>query len=264
MTLHQLWGVLTPSEALERLKKVRLTFDNPTNLEDWITSQVGEEIYEIFIKHYTTKQWGKQPKDLPVEIIKRLPIRLDYNDRYFDDKYEGIPIGGYTKMIENILDHPNIQVRTNFDFFENRKELTPLAGRVVYTGKLDEYYDYKLGELEYRSLRFETKIFEGDYQGNALIMHPDANVDYTRTIEHKHFEFTNNKKTVVTWEYPQQYSLDQIPYYPINDTANNAKYQLYRELAAKEEKVIFGGRLGRYQYYNMDQIIAAALSNFEM
>jgi len=261
MTLYQLWGVKTPAEAQQKLKEVAVAIDNPKNLEEWILSQVGEEIYEIFIKGYTKKQWGKDPKDLPVSIVKKVPIRIDFNDSYYNEKYQGIPIGGYTKMFERILE--GIEVKLNTDYFEGRSYWDSVAKTVVYTGKIDEYFDYKFGELEYRGLTFETKIFDGDYQGNAVINYTEGNVPYTRIVEHKHFEFQNCEETVVTWEYPDNCDRSKIPYYPINDERNNSLYSRYRQEAEKQKWLIIGGRLAGYAYIDMAQTISAAMKACE-
>lgn len=257
MTLNQLWGTVTPEDAKIKLKKSIIKIKNPSNLEDWILSKVGPEIYETFIKGYTTKQWGVTPDRLPSFIIKRLPLRLTYDDRYFSDRYQGIPIGGYTKMFENILDHKNIKINTNIDFFEN-KEIKKSAKCLVYTGKIDQYYDYVYGQLEYRSLKFDTKVLDGDYQGSSIINYTSQEVPFTRVVEHKHFERKDKIKTVVTWEYPQDYDESKTPYYPINNKKNNILYNKYFKL--NKENVIFGGRLGTYRYYDMHQIIAQALA----
>ena len=260
MTLHQLWGVRTPEEALRKLEQVRVPSPDPgENLETWILSQVGHELYETFIKGYTTKQWGREPRELPSFIIRRLPIRLTYDDRYFDDPYEGIPIGGYTRMFENLLDDPNIRVELNTDFFANRAELERGARRVVYTGMIDEYFDYCFGELEYRSLRFEMRELSGDLQGTPIVNYTEREIPHTRIVEHKHFEFQRSDRTVVTWEYPDAYARGKVPYYPIQDRRNKELYERYKELAAAGN-VIFGGRLGTYQYYDMHQVVAQALT----
>jgi len=256
MTLHQLWGVRTPAEAREKLQNVAITNDNPKNLEQWILSQVGEEIYKTFIEGYTRKQWGKDPKDLPASIIKRIPIRLIFDDNYYNDRYQGVPIGGYTKMFERMLD--GIEVRLNTDYYTNRNCWNSVASVVVYTGKIDEYFDYKFGELEYRGLRFESRVFNGDYQGSAVINYTEEKIPYTRVIEHKHFEFKGLEKTVVTWEYPDAYDKNKTPYYPINDRRNNKLYNLYKQEAEKQKKLLLGGRLATYAYLDMDQTIAAA------
>ena len=219
---------------------------------------VGRTIYEKLVKGYTEKQWNRDCKDLPAFIIKRLPVRLTYDNNYFNDRYQGIPIGGYTLLIEKMLE--GIEVRLNTDFFDNKEEFMNIAGKVVYTGALDEFFDYKLGKLEYRSLKFDTKIYDTDnYQGNAVVNYTGKEVDYTRVIEHKHFEFdTENKKTVVTYEYPVDYEEGMEKYYTINDEKNNKLAEKYRALANKEEKVIFGGRLAEYKYYDMDDVIKSA------
>jgi UDP-galactopyranose mutase len=261
MTLYQLWGIKSPDEAKEKLKEVVVPNDNPRHLEDWILSRVGQEMYEIFFKGYTKKQWGKDPKELPVSIIKRVPIRLNFNDNYYNDKYQGIPIGGYTKLFERMLE--GIEVKLNTDYFANRQYWDSVADTIVYTGKIDEYFNYKFGELEYRGLRFETKLMVGDYQGNAVINYTEEQVPYTRTIEHKYFELKNQDKTVVTWEYPDNYDESKIPYYPVNDERNNQLYNLYKQEAAKQKKLVLGGRLATYAYLDMDQTIDAALTTCE-
>ena len=262
MTLHQLWGVTTPDEARRKLAEVRQECANPRNLEEWVLSQVGREIYETFILGYTTKQWGRDPRELPASIIRRIPIRLTYNDRYFDDVYEGIPIGGYTKLFENMLDHENIRVETDVDFFQQRHWLQQQASRLVYTGKIDEYFDYRFEQLEYRSLRFEERILEGDFQGSAIVNYSDLNVPQTRITEYKHFDMLDTKRTVITYEYPQAYDETKIPYYPIRDERNSRLYERYRELAT-EGSTVFGGRLGTYQYYDMHQVVAQAMTMAE-
>lgn len=260
MTLHQLWGVRTPEEALRRLERERVAHPDPgANLETWILSQVGRELYETFVKGYTEKQWGREASELPSFIIRRLPIRLTYNDRYFNDPYEGIPVGGYTRLFENLLDHPHIRVELETDFFAAREDLAGAARQVVYTGMIDEYFGFRFGELEYRSLRFETREMPGDFQGNAIINYTGRDVPYTRIVEHKHFEFVESDRTLVTWEYPQAYERGLVPYYPIQDRRNKETYERYKALAA-ESGVLFGGRLGTYQYYDMHQVVAQALS----
>ncbi len=261
MTLHQLWGVTSPAEAKRKLDKVVTASDNPENLEDWILSQVGREIYEIFVRGYTTKQWGRTPKELPVSIMGRIPIRLSLDDNYYNDRYQGIPIGGYTKMVGRMLD--GIEVRLNTDYFDNREYWDSVADIVVYTGKIDEYFGYQFGELEYRGLRFETKVLNGDYQGNAVINYTEEHVPFTRITEHKHFEFQTTDKTVVTWEYPEDYGRSRIPFYPINDERNNGLYGLYRAEANKQPKLILGGRLAAYAYLDMGQAISSAIKMCE-
>jgi UDP-galactopyranose mutase len=259
MTLHQLWGVTSPEEAERKLASVRVPCEHPRNLEEWILAQVGHEIYETFIRGYTTKQWGRDPRELPAAIIRRLPIRCTYDDRYFDDPFEGIPIGGYTRLVENLLDHDNIRFETGVDYFAEREWVRQRAGTLVYTGKIDEFFDYRFGRLEYRSLRFEHRVLEGDFQGSAVVNYTAAEVAHTRITEHKHFAMLDSPRTVITYEYPDDYDETKIPYYPIRDEANSTRYEQYRRLA-KSTSVIFGGRLGTYMYYNMDQVIAQALA----
>ncbi|PRZ24017.1 UDP-galactopyranose mutase [Flavobacterium granuli] len=259
-TFYQLWGVKTPEEAKykieEQVKASGIT--NPQNLEEQAISLVGIDIYEKLIKGYTEKQWGRKATELPSFIIKRLPVRFTYDNNYFNDKYQGIPIGGYNKLIEGLLE--GIEVRLNVDFFANRKELTKLAKKIVFTGKIDEFYNNQFGSLEYRSLKFETKILDQEnFQGNAVVNYTESQIPYTRIIEHKHFEFGTQKKTVVTYEYPDEWSLGKESYYPVNDNKNNAIYNQYKTLSEKDNTVIFGGRLAEYKYYDMHQIIASAL-----
>ena len=259
-TFNKLWGVFTPKEAKakieEELKSTNI--DEPKNLEEQGIKLVGKTIYEKLVKGYTEKQWGKRATELPAFIIKRLPVRFIYDNNYFNDRYQGIPIGGYTKIIEKMLE--GIEVRLNCDFFENRNELEDMADKIVFTGEIDKYYNYSLGELEYRSLRFETEVLdEENYQGNAVVNYTDYETPYTRIIEHKHFEFGTQPKTVITREYPDKWTKEKIPYYPINDEKNNKLYEEYKKLAEKENKVIFGGRLGQYKYYDMDDVIMSAL-----
>jgi UDP-galactopyranose mutase len=258
MTLYQIWGVNTPEEAKQRLEEVRVKNDNPKNLEEWILSQVGHDIYETFIKGYTQKQWNKDPKELPTFIIKRLPIRTNFDDNYFFDKYQGIPVGGYTQIFEKMLE--GIEVKTNVDYFENKEYWNSIADKIVFTGKIDEFFDYQFGELEYRTLRFDNKKIElEDYQGCSIVNYTDFNVPYTRITEHKHFENSKSDSTWITIEYPKDYEKGDVPYYPINDEKNNSIYEKYKELT-KESNVIFGGRLSEYKYYDMHQIIGSALS----
>ena len=235
----------------------------PENLEEQAISLIGIDIYEKLIKGYTEKQWGRKATELPAFIIRRLPVRLTYDNNYFNDTYQGIPIGGYTQIVEKMLDHDNITVETGVDFFDRKEEYLKEYDKVVFTGMIDQFFDYKLGELEYRSLRFETEVLDEDnHQGNAVVNYTDAETPYTRIIEHKHFEFGKGEKgkTVITREYPADWKRGDEPYYPVNDSKNNSLYKQYQELASKEtENVIFGGRLGQYRYYNMDQVIGAAL-----
>jgi len=260
MTLHQLWGVNTPDEARRKLEEVRIPCENPRNLEEWILSQVGQEVYETFIHGYTTKQWMREPKDLPSSIIKRLPIRLNFDDNYFNDRYQGIPVGGYTEIFKHLLEGCDVDLGQ--DFFKDRARWEGVAKRVVFTGKIDEYFDYAHGELDYRTLRFEHTSQEGDYQGNAVVNYSDAAVPYTRITEHKHFQPQNLEKTsqtIWTKEYPSEWNRDFVPYYPIGDEKNNEIYRKYREIADNTPSVLFGGRLAEYKYYDMHQVIGSAL-----
>ncbi len=228
-TLYQLWGVKTPEEAQAKLDSVKVKIDHPSNLEEWILSQVGPEIYEKFIKGYTTKQWGRDPSNLPSSIIRRLPIRLNYNDRFYPDEhvYEGIPIGGYTQIFEKMLSKS--EVRLGIDFFEEQKLLERISNKIIYTGPIDKFFNYNEGQLEYRSLKFENEFHKGDYQGNAIINYTSTNVAFTRIVEHKHFEFTKTDNTIITKEYPQEYNGANEPYYPINNDKNKKIAQIYRE-----------------------------------
>jgi UDP-galactopyranose mutase len=256
MTLYQIYGVTTPDEAFRKLEDVKIPNNNPKNLEEWILSQVGPEIYNIFIKGYTKKQWNKDPKDLPTSIIKRLPIRMSFEDNYYEDTYSGIPINGYTGIFEKLL--IDIEVQLKRDYFEQKDYFDSIAKKVIYTGPVDAFYSYKFGKLDYRSLRFETyNLNMPDYQGVAGMNYTDEEVSFTRITEHKHFEFGKQKNTVISMEYPENHG---EPYYPINDIENNKKYLLYKELMDKEEKYIFGGRLADYRYYDMHQVIASALA----
>ncbi len=259
-TFNKLWGVITPKEAAKKIEeeKKEAGITTPKNLEEQAISLVGKTIYEKLVKGYTEKQWGKKATELPSFIIKRLPVRFIYDNNYFNDAYQGIPIGGYTKIVEKLLS--GIDVKLNTDFFDDREEYENIAEKIVFTGMIDKYYNYKYGELEYRSLKFETEILEEEnYQGNAVVNYTEYEVPYTRIIEHKHFEFGNQPTTVITKEYPENWTRDKEPYYPVNNDKNNELYEKYKELAMKDSKVIFGGRLGQYKYYNMDQVIAAAL-----
>ena len=260
-TFSKIWSdVVTPEDALRHIEEEKKEIDHePENLEEQAISLVGRTIYEKLIKGYTEKQWNRKCCALPPFIIKRLPVRLTYDNNYFNDKYQGIPIGGYTKLVDGMLD--GIEVRLNENFFDKKEEYMSLAKKIVYTGKIDEYYDYKLGELEYRSLKFDNQIMNiSNYQGNAVVNYTDVEPKYTRVIEHKHFEFdTESPKTVVTFEYPDDYNGKNEPYYVINDDKNNSLAEKYRELASREENVIFGGRLAEYKYYDMDDVIKRAL-----
>ena len=259
-TFHKLWGVASPKEAKEKIEsqKRERAVGRPKNLEEQAINLVGPDVYEKLVKGYTGKQWGRRATELPAFIIKRLPVRFTYDNNYFDDNYQGIPIGGYTKMVEKMLE--GTEVRLNKDFFAQREHYQGLAGAVVYTGMVDEYFGYCFGELEYRSLRFESEVLEEEnYQGNAVVNYTEYEVPYTRVIEHKHFEYGTQPKTVVTREYPKAWSKGDEPYYPLNDEKNAELYGRYQELARKEGNVIFGGRLGQYKYYDMDDTIEAAL-----
>ncbi|WP_396210669.1 UDP-galactopyranose mutase [Flavobacterium sp.] len=259
-TFQQLWGIKTPEEAKNKITEqvIASGIKEPKNLEEQAISLVGTDIYEKLIKGYTEKQWGRKATELPTFIIKRLPVRFTYDNNYFNDRYQGIPIGGYNKLIDGLLD--GIEVRLQVDFFSQREELTKLADKIVFTGKIDEFYNYQFGNLEYRSLKFENKTLDqSNFQGNAVINYTDSKIPYTRIIEHKHFEFGTQNKTIITYEYPDEWSQGKESYYPINDSRNNAIYSQYKSLSEKETKVIFGGRLAEYKYYDMHQIIASAL-----
>ena len=259
-TFHQLWGISTPKEAKEIIQKEKEKYgvDEPKNLEEQAINLVGMTIYEKLVKGYTEKQWGKKANELPNFIIKRLPVRFIYDNNYFNDDFQGIPIGGYTQIISKMLS--NVEVELNVDFFSDKDKFMKKASKIVFTGPIDQYYDYKFGHLEYRSLRFETKILnEQNYQGNAVVNYTDYETPFTRIIEHKHFEYGNQEKTVITKEYPQEWNENREPYYPINDEKNNSLYLKYQELAEREPNIIFGGRLGQYKYFDMDKVIAEAL-----
>ena len=264
-TFSKIWDdVFTPEDALRHIEEEKKEITGePKNLEEQAISLVGRTIYEKLIKGYTEKQWNRDCKDLPVFIIKGLPVRLTYDNNYFNDKYQGVPIGGYTKLIEGMLD--GIEVRLNTNFFDNREEFASLADKIIYTGPIDEYFNYSLGELEWRSLKFDTKVLDKvNYQGNAVVNYTGHEIDYTRVIEHKHFEFdTTSPKTIVTFEYPSDYEKGMEKYYTVNDDKNNELADKYRELASKEENVIFGGRLAEYKYYDMDDVIKSAFDTIE-
>lgn len=261
-TFYQMWGVKTPEEAKEKLEsQIReAAVCEPKNLEEQALSLVGKDIYEKLIRGYTEKQWGKRAKELPSFIIRRLPVRYTYDNNYFNDSYQGIPVGGYTRMVERMLE--GVEIRLNTDYFQAREELDRLADRVVFTGMIDAYYGECYGKLDYRSLRFETEVMDTpNYQGNAVVNYTEYEVPYTRIIEHKHFEFGTQPKTVITREYPAAWTGKEEPYYPINDERNNRLYEKYKALADQEDRVIFGGRLGMYRYYDMHQVIAEALES---
>ena len=259
-TFNKMWGVVTPEQAAAKIEEQRAAagITEPKNLEEQAISLVGTDIYEKLVKGYTEKQWGRDCKDLPAFIIKRLPVRLTFDNNYFNALYQGIPMGGYTKMVANMLE--GIEVRLNVDYLQNKAELDALADKVIYTGPIDAYFDYCLGTLEYRSVRFETEVLDmPNFQGNAAVNYTDRETPWTRIIEHKWFEFGTQPKTVISREYSSEWKKGDEPYYPVNDTRNGALYQRYKALADAEEKVIFGGRLGEYKYYDMDAVIASAL-----
>lgn len=259
-TFSKMWNIKTPSEAKEiiesQIKDLNIT--EPDNLEEQALSLVGKDVYEKLIKGYTEKQWGRDCRDLPAFIIKRLPLRFTYDNNYFNDRFQGIPIGGYTPIIEKMLEGSDILMNT--DYFEFIKNNRDIAGKTIFTGMIDEYYNFCFGHLEYRTVRFETETLDMEnYQGNAVVNYTEREVPWTRIIEHKHFEFGNQKKTVISREYSTEWKPGMEPYYPVNDEKNNALFARYKELADKEENVIFGGRLGNYKYYDMDKVILAAL-----
>ena len=259
-TFNKLWGVVTPNEAKDKIQKQVEAYktSNPKNLEEQALNLVGRDIYEKLIKGYTEKQWGHRATELPPEIIKRLPVRYTYDNNYFNDLYQGIPIGGYTAIIEKMLEKAD--VRLNVNYLSRREELDKMAHKIIYTGPIDAFYDYCYGELEYRSVSFETEVLEEEnYQGNAVVNYTEYEVPYTRIIEHKHFEFGTQDKTVISKEYPAAWKKGDEPYYPVNNEKNNVLYQKYAELASKENSVIFGGRLGTYRYMDMHNIVAEAL-----
>ncbi len=274
-TFNKMWGVVTPEEAAQKIEEQRADakaameaegVTEPRNLEEQAILLIGRDIYEKLVKGYTEKQWGRPCTELPAFIIKRLPVRLTFDNNYFNALYQGIPIGGYTKMVENMLDHENIEVRTGVEYFENKPELDDLAETVLYTGPIDAYFNYSKGTLEYRSVRFENEILDKpSFQGNAAVNYTDSETPWTRIIEHKWFEFGKDKdgndlpKTVISREFSSEWKLGDEPYYPVNDEKNGALYAQYKALADDEKGVIFGGRLGEYKYYDMDAVIAAAL-----
>jgi UDP-galactopyranose mutase len=258
MTLYQLYGVKTPFEAKKKLDEVKIFNENPDNLEDWMLSEVGSDIYNIFIKGYTRKQWQITPKNLPADLAKRIPIRFNFNDNYFNDQYQGVPIGGYTKMFEDML--RGVEVKLDTDYFDSKDYWDSLADRIVYTGKIDEYFGYKFGQLGYRGLKFKNERFKGDYQGNAVVNYTEEDIPYTRIIEHKHFESNEQPVTVITKEFPAECKTDDIPYYPINTKQNNRLYEQYKKETAKEDKLLLGGRLATYKYMDMDDTISSAIN----
>lgn len=264
-TFNRMWGVVKPAEAMAKIQEQKAASGIivPQNLEEQAISMVGADIYEKLIKGYTEKQWGRPASELPAFIIRRLPLRFTYDNNYFDDSYQGIPIGGYNVVIDKMLE--GIEVRLNTDYLKHRDELNNLCSKIIFTGMIDEYYDHCFGHLEYRSLKFQHEMVEtGNYQGNAVVNYTDSEIPYTRIIEHKHFDYGQQPKTVITREYPTEWKPGQEPYYPVNDEKNNELFRRYRALADRETKIIFGGRLGDYSYYNMDQVVDKALMAVEM
>lgn len=259
MTLHQIFGVTTPAEASAVLKRERINIESPRNLEEWILSQVGQTLYERLIYGYTRKQWDCEPSKLSSDIIKRLPIRLTWDDNYFNDRYQGIPINGYSSVIEGMLDGCDVHLGT--DFNRDRDKLEALSKRTVYTGAIDAFYNHVLGHLGYRSLRFDTEVLDvSDYQGLAQLNYADVNVPWTRVVEHKHFNPMNNAKTVVTKEFSRRWEPGMHPYYPINNDVNSTIYKMYVEMSKKESRTLFGGRLANYRYMDMHQVIGSAMT----
>lgn len=259
-TFNQLWGVQTPTEAIAKIEEQRKEAGiiNPRNLEEQALALVGRDIYEVLVKEYTEKQWGRKCTELPAPIIKRLPVRFTFDNNYFNDSYQGIPCGGYTKLVEGML--KKIDVRLNTDFFTDRNNLESIADKVIYTGPIDEFFNYRFGYLEYRSLKFDTETLNiPNYQGNAVVNYIDHKYPYTRIIEHKHFEFSNQPKTVITREHPDSWELGKERFYTVNDERNTALFAKYKELAANQSKYIFGGRLAEYKYYDMDDVIESAM-----
>ena len=259
-TFSKMWNIRTPQEAREKIAEqiASLHITEPKNLEEQALSLVGRDVYEKLVKGYTEKQWGRDCRELPAFIIKRLPCRFTYDNNYFNDRYQGIPMGGYTKIVEKMLE--GSEVLTGTDYFRFREEHPDIAEKTVFTGMIDEYFGYRLGALEYRSVRFETEVLDCDnFQGNAVVNYTDREVPWTRIIEHKHFEFGQQEKTVISREYSSEWKVGLEPYYPVNDEKNTKLYEKYRKLAEQEKNVIFGGRLGQYRYYDMDKVIAAAL-----
>ena len=260
-TFNKMWGVITPAEAQAEIERQRAAHyvAEPKNLEEQAINLVGTDIYEKLVKHYTEKQWGRPCTELPAFIIKRLPVRFIYDNNYFNALYQGIPVGGYTAMVEKMLE--GAEVKLGVDYLADKAAWDAVADKVVYTGPIDAYFGYKLGALAYRSVRFETETLDMEnYQGNAVVNYTDADTPYTRIIEHKHFEFGAQPKTVISREYSAEWKVGDEPYYPVNDEANGALYQQYKTLAEGEEKVLFGGRRGEYKYYDMDRVIEAALA----
>ena len=263
-TFYQIWGVRTPKEAVDKIAEQTEKYKdvNPQNLEEQALKLVGDDIYNILIKEYTEKQWGMKAKELPAIIIKRLPIRFNFDNNYFNDTYQGVPIGGYTKIFEKLLEETEVLLKT--DFFANREYFEALADKIIYTGPIDKFFNYEAGKLNYRSLRFENESLDiENFQGNAVVNYTSHEETFTRIIEHKHFEFGTQKNTIITKEYPQDWNENLEPYYPVNDSVNNKIYSEYKKKADASEKVIFGGRLAEYRYYDMHQIIGSALSKMK-
>lgn len=254
-------GVTTPEQAAAKIEEQRREsgITHPRNLEEQAISLIGKDIYYTLIKDYTEKQWGRKATELPAFIIRRLPVRLTFDNNYFNDKYQGIPVGGYTNLIEKLLEE--VEVKLDVDYFENKEYFDSVADRIIYTGEIDRYFDYCFGHLEYRTVSFETEVLEGvsNYQGNAVVNYTDAETPYTRIIEHKHFEFGNQPDTVISKEYSKEWRPGDEPYYPVNDERNSALYTKYKVLADAQERVLFGGRLAEYKYYDMHQVIESAL-----
>jgi UDP-galactopyranose mutase len=262
-TFYALWGVKTPEEAKAKIEAQRKEsgITEPKNLEEQAISLVGKDIYEILIKGYTEKQWGRKCTELPAFIIKRLPVRFTFDNNYFNDIYQGIPIGGYNKLIDGLLS--GIEAKCNTNFFKNREYFECISNKIVFTGKIDEFYNYQLGKLEYRTVHFETETLDCEnYQGNSVVNYTEREIPYTRIIEHKHFEFGTQSKTVISREYSSEWKEGSVPMYPVNDERNNSLYRQYKELADKETNVVFGGRLAEYKYYDMDKIIEKAINLF--
>ena len=263
-TFNKMWGVITPAQAQAEIERQRAAHyvAEPKNLEEQAINLVGTDIYEKLVKHYTEKQWGRPCTELPAFIIKRLPVRFIYDNNYFNALYQGIPVGGYTAMVEKMLE--GAEVKLGVDYLADKAAWDAVADKVIYTGPIDAYFGYKLGALAYRSVRFETETLDMEnYQGNAVVNYTDSETPYTRIIEHKHFEFGTQPKTVISREYSAEWKVGDEPYYPVNDEANGALYQQYKALAEGEEKVLFGGRLGEYKYYDMDKVIEAALAAWQ-
>ncbi len=259
-TFSKMWGITRPNEALRIInEQKKMKEEKPQNLEEQAISLVGTDIYEKLIKGYTEKQWGRKCHELPAAIINRLPVRFTYDNNYFNDKYQGIPKGGYTKIIEQLLDGCEVQLEV--DYLQNKEKYNSIANEIIFTGAIDEYYDFCYGELEYRSVKFETEIVDiNNYQGNAVVNYTDSETEYTRIIEHKHFEFGQQDKSVISKEYSKEWNKEEEPYYPINDEKNSEVYRKYKKLSLKETKVCFGGRLGLYKYYDMDKVVLEALN----